>query len=594
MERLATPRVVTREFWHAPCQTIRVADATLYAQVLQTHTAQYQPLWNCSGTITNTYSSVSAAMQLFCNGHKHIQLNISLYGTVLHRSQTHTAIGVRDGGQVGSWPPNSGRYMTFIRAKDNTFVWLTVSPRTEQVGLSIYLRYISGGLTKETFIGYSLRPSKTGTAMVHYYFFSLAGPRDKQVVFAIRAKLGLTPQMDVRLYAYAYSSVSASMELFSTGHRHIQLSISLYGTVLHRSQAHTAQYKPPWNCSATVTNTYSSISVSMELFCTDHKHIQLSISLYGTVLHRSQTHTAQYQPLWNCSPPVTDTYSSVSASMELFSADHRHIQLSISLYGTVLHRSQAHTAQYQPLWNCSPPVTGTYSSVSASMELFCTDHKTHTAQYQPLWNCSPPVTGTYSSVSASMKLFSTGHRHIQLSISLYGTVLHRSQTTYSSVSASMELFCTGQKTQTAQYQPLWNCSAPVKKHKQLSISLYETVLHRSQFHEQLCIAVSVFAFHEELCMAVTIFALQQLPEKWTQIYTSCSFFVDLEKVYDRIPSELISWCLRKTGLLEEYDKIVQDNCTGKEKHMELHRKVKLNISKDICRRSGTVCLPLSC
>ena len=114
-------------------------------------------------------------------------------------SHRRTGRGVRG----GSWPPNSGRYMTFIRAKDNTFVWLTVSPRTEQV--SIYLRYISGGLTKETFIGYSLRPSKTGTAIVHYYFFSLARPRDKQVVFAIRAKLGLTPQMDVRPYAYADS-----------------------------------------------------------------------------------------------------------------------------------------------------------------------------------------------------------------------------------------------------------------------------------------------------------------------------------------------------------------------------------------------------
>ena len=78
-----------------------------------------------------------------------------------------------------------------------------MSPRTEQV--SIYLRYISGGLTKETFIEYSLRPSKTGTAIVHYYFFSLAGPRDKQVVFAIRAKLGLTPQMDVRPYAYVHN-----------------------------------------------------------------------------------------------------------------------------------------------------------------------------------------------------------------------------------------------------------------------------------------------------------------------------------------------------------------------------------------------------
>ena len=67
-----------------------------------------------------------------------------------------------------SWPPNSGRYMTFIRAKDNTFVWLTVSPQMEQV--SIYLRYVSGGVTKETFIGYSLRPSKIGTAIVHYFF----------------------------------------------------------------------------------------------------------------------------------------------------------------------------------------------------------------------------------------------------------------------------------------------------------------------------------------------------------------------------------------------------------------------------------------
>ena len=66
-----------------------------------------------------------------------------------------------------------------------------MSPRTEQV--SIYLRYISGGVTKETFIGYSLRPSKIGTAIVYYFFFSLAGPREKQVMFAIRAKLGLTP-----------------------------------------------------------------------------------------------------------------------------------------------------------------------------------------------------------------------------------------------------------------------------------------------------------------------------------------------------------------------------------------------------------------
>ena len=38
---------------------------------------------------------------------------------------------------------------------------------------------------------------KIGTATVHFYFISLAGPRDKQLVFA---KLGLTPQMDVGHY----------------------------------------------------------------------------------------------------------------------------------------------------------------------------------------------------------------------------------------------------------------------------------------------------------------------------------------------------------------------------------------------------------
>ena len=41
-------------------------------------------------------------------------------------------------------------------------------------GTSIHLPEIhfrgGGGVTKETFIGYSLRPSKIGTAIVHYYF----------------------------------------------------------------------------------------------------------------------------------------------------------------------------------------------------------------------------------------------------------------------------------------------------------------------------------------------------------------------------------------------------------------------------------------
>ena len=118
-------------------------------------------------------------------------------------------IGVRDGGSGGAVDPPIRADITpqfgqiyDIYSGKRQHICLTncVTPNGT---VSIYLRYISGGLTKETFVGYSLRPSKTGTAIVHYYFFSLAGPRDKQVVFAIRAKPGLTPQMDVRPYAYA-------------------------------------------------------------------------------------------------------------------------------------------------------------------------------------------------------------------------------------------------------------------------------------------------------------------------------------------------------------------------------------------------------
>ena len=63
--------------------------------------------------------------------------------------------------------------------------------------------------------------------MVHF-FFSLAGPRDKQVVFAIRAELGLTPQMDVGPYAYARcGGFEKALDFTGAGHGIVKSTLLL-------------------------------------------------------------------------------------------------------------------------------------------------------------------------------------------------------------------------------------------------------------------------------------------------------------------------------------------------------------------------------
>ena len=96
-------------------------------------------------------------------------------------------MGVR-GGQL---PPQFGQFVDINSGKESTLfgqntIHVCFTPRS-------LLRYVSGGVTNETFIGYY-------STTVIIIFFSLAGPRDKQFAFAIRAKLGLTPQMDVGPY----------------------------------------------------------------------------------------------------------------------------------------------------------------------------------------------------------------------------------------------------------------------------------------------------------------------------------------------------------------------------------------------------------
>ena len=90
------------------------------------------------------------------------------------------------------------------------------------------------------------------------------------------------------------------------------------------------------------------------------------------------------------------------------------------------------------------------------------------------------------------------------------------------------------------------------------MKLWERIIE-ARLREIVKIRDNQFGFRPGMSTTEPVFALRQLQEKCREKNKDLHMvFVDLEKAFDRIPRDLIWWCLRKKGVPEEYVQIVQD------------------------------------
>ena len=90
------------------------------------------------------------------------------------------------------------------------------------------------------------------------------------------------------------------------------------------------------------------------------------------------------------------------------------------------------------------------------------------------------------------------------------------------------------------------------------MKLWERITE-ARLREIVNIRDNQFGFRPGMSTTEPVFALRQLQEMCREKNKDLHMgFVDLEKALDRIPRDLIWWCLRKKGVPVEYVQIVQD------------------------------------